>query len=57
MSRMSELDAELNNLMELREAVRCYLSWVWDARQGVDDTGAIDFWEGEMARLSEWSQG
>ena len=51
---MSELDQELATLMELREAVRCYFSWVWDAQQqGTDDHGAIAYWEAEMARLSE----
>lgn len=51
---MSELDTELETLMELREAVRCYLSWVWDARHnGTDSFGAIEHWEDEMGRLSE----
>lgn len=51
---MRELDIELQTLMELREAVRCYLSWVWDQRQnGADSFGAIEHWESEMGRLSE----
>lgn len=51
---MTGLDKELSDLMELREAVRCYLSWVWDARQnGTDSFGAIEHWENEMERLSE----
>jgi len=54
MSRMSELDAELHRLMELREAVHCYLSWVWDARQnGTDCEKEIQHWEDEMARLTD----
>jgi hypothetical protein len=50
---MSEMDKELGALMELREAVRCYLSWVWDARQHGGREDAIEYWEGEISRLSE----
>lgn len=50
---MSDLDKELANLTELREAVRCYLSWVWHARQHGGREDAILHWEAEMDRLSQ----
>ena len=48
------LDQSLDQLMELREAVRTYFSWVYEARvDGTDCEEEIAHWESEMQRLSD----
>lgn len=49
---MSRTKRDLENLVELREAVLWYLAWLNDSREGIDDTGALEYWEREMWRLS-----
>ena len=47
------LGQSLDQLMELREAVRTYFSWVYEARvDGTDCEKEIQYWESEMERLS-----
>jgi hypothetical protein len=51
---MSDFEEEMQTLIDLREAVRCYLSWVWVAEQeGYEEAEPIQHWIEEMARLSE----
>lgn len=49
-----DLDECLSQLMELREAVRTYFSWLYEARvDGTDCEEEIAYWEKEMERLSD----
>ena len=53
MSRMSELDAEMNRLAELDMAVRCYLSHLAALEQGSeDDAWPTDYWREQLELLT-----
>ena len=51
---MSDLDTELQRLMDLDEAVKCYLSHLWEAEQGaaVPDGQAIQYWLDRIGELA-----
>ena len=51
---MDPLDSELERLMDLDLAVRCWLSLTAAAEQGADemDETAIEYWLDEMRRLT-----
>jgi hypothetical protein len=53
MSRMSELDAELNRLTELDMAVRCYLSHLAAVEQGSqNDLWPLEHWREQLELLT-----
>jgi len=51
---MDPLDIELERLMDLDLAVRCWLSLTAASEQGADepDEAAIEYWLDEMRRLT-----
>ena len=52
---VSGLDDELQRLMDLDLAAKCFLSLTAAAEQGADepDETAIEYWLGEMRRLTD----
>ena len=54
MSRMSELDIEMQRLSDLDMAVRSYLSHLYAFEQGaVHDETPMTYWRDEMQRLTD----
>jgi hypothetical protein len=48
------LDSELARLMEVDEAVRCYLSHLWAYEQGAEHDGTfVEHWRAELERLTD----
>jgi hypothetical protein len=53
MSRMSELDAELERLSDLDMAVRNYLAHLAAFEQGAEQDGTfVDYWRDELEMLT-----
>jgi hypothetical protein len=50
---MSALDAELDRLMQVDNAIRCYLSHLWAFEQGAEEDGTfVEYWREELERLT-----
>lgn len=50
---MSALDAEVQRLMDVDEAVRSYLSHLWALEQGAEhDETFVEYWREELERLT-----
>lgn len=52
MSRMSDLDAELQRFADLDFAVRNYLSHLWAFEQGEMDEAGLDYWRDRLGDLT-----